>query len=80
MDLSKEQVSPLDYFQGCKILSSNPFKVAWHFQYRAEVSFQEIILISSGPLSDAKCYAIGVEFYVRGSPFIQFLMGLEFIQ
>ena len=30
-----------------------------------------MILISSGPLRNIKCYAIWVEFYVRGSPHIQ---------
>ena len=66
MNFSGEQISSLDSFQGCKILNSNPVTVLRQFQNQVEVSFQEIILISSGLLSNEKYYAIRVEFQVRG--------------
>ena len=77
MNLSEEKISLLDYFQRCEILGSNLVTVVRHFQYRVEVFFGEIILILSGILSNVKYYAARVEFQVRGSPYIQFLMGLE---
>ena len=64
MNLFEEQISLLDYFQRCKILNSNPVTVVRHFQYRVEVFFWETVLISSGPLSNVKYYAIRVEFQV----------------
>ena len=60
----------LNYFQRCEILNSNPVLLARHFQYRVEIFFREIILISDGPLSTVNYYAIRVEFQVRGSPHI----------
>ena len=58
----------LKYQEQCKILNSNPVLVAWHFQYRVEVFFKEIVV--DGPLGKTKYYAIPVEFQVRGSPHI----------
>ena len=48
------------------MLNGNPVIVARHFQYRVE-SFLKVIVLD-GPLGKTNCYAIRVEFQVRGSP------------
>ena len=66
------------YFHRCKILNSNPVTVVRHFQYQLEVFFREIVLISSGPLSNVKYYAIGVEFQVKASPHIHSFLCVKY--
>ena len=62
-------ISNLSYHDRCNILNSNPVLVARHFQYRVEVFFKLIII--HGPLGKSKHYAIRVEFQIRGSPHVQ---------
>ena len=58
----------MDFFERCKYLNLNPVLLARHFQYRAEV-FSEAIVVN-GPLGKVKYHAIRVEFQVQGSPHI----------
>ena len=67
--MAAEEIAGMDYFTRCKFLNDNPVTVVRRFQYRVEVFFREVILIS-GLLSNLKYYAIRVEFQVRGSPHI----------
>ena len=67
--MATEEIAGMDYFTRCKFLNDNPVTVVRRFQYRVEVFFRELILIS-GLLSNLKYYAIRVEFQVRGSPHI----------
>ena len=66
LQMAAEEIAGMDYFTRCKFLNDNPVAVVRHFQYRVEVFFIEVILISD-PLSNVKYYAIRVEFQVRGS-------------
>ena len=69
LQMAAVEIASMDYFTRCKFLNDNPVTVVRHFQYRVEVFFREVILISD-PLSNVKYYAIRVEFQVRGSPHI----------
>ena len=76
--ISEEQVSSLDCFQRCEILSSNRATVVRHFQYQVEAFLWEIILISSRAFSYVKYIAVPVEFQVRASPHIHiFILGVR---
>ena len=68
----------MNFFHRCKILNSNPVAVAWHFQYQVKVSFREIVLILSEPLSNVKYFVIRVEFQVKGSPYIHSFLCVKY--
>ena len=67
-NLSEEHVKNVSYFQKCEILNENPVFVARHFQYRVEVFFTEILMVSY--LSGEIKYAVRVEFQFCDSPHI----------
>ena len=67
--MAAEEIASMDYFTRCQFLNDNPVAVVRHFQYRVEVFFREVILISD-PLSNVKYYTIRAEFQVGGSPHI----------
>ena len=69
-DVSQVDIDKLCYFECCDILNSNPVLLARHFQYRVETFFEHIVLGKDGPVGKVQCYAIHVEFQVRGSPHI----------
>ena len=50
-------------------MNSNPVLAARHFQYGVEIFYKLIII--NGPLGKSKHYAIRVEFQIRGSPHVQ---------
>ena len=52
LNLSKEYLELMNYFEKCELLNSNPVLLARHFQHRAETFFKEILLI---PLSTILC-------------------------
>ena len=68
MNLSESDISDFSHQDRCNLLNSNPTLVARHLQYCVEVFFKEIV--TDGPLGKTKCYAIHVEFQIRGSPHI----------
>ena len=72
LKLSEEDIEKTLYHDRCKLLNSNPVLVAWHFQYRVQCFFRQIVI--DGPLSKTKYYVIRVEFQVRGSPHIHCLI------
>jgi len=75
LNLSKEDIENLNYFERTKILNSNPVLLARHFQYRVESFFKQMII--NGSLGKVIHYAIRVEFQVRGSPHIHSLLWVE---
>ena len=74
LQMAAEEIAGMNYFTRCKFLNDNPVTVLRHFQYRVEVFFREVILIS-GPLSNVKYYAVRVDFRIRGSPHIHSFCG-----
>ena len=48
LNLSEEEVQNLPYQERCKFFNMNPVLVAWHFQFRVDVFFKEILV--DGPL------------------------------
>ena len=68
LNLTDDGIKYMCYQDRCDTLNKNPVLVARHFQYRVEVFFKEVVL--NDPLGKTKCYAIHVEFQVRGSPHI----------
>ena len=49
LQMATEEIAGIDYFIRCKFLNENRVTVVRHFQYRVEVFFREVILIS-GPI------------------------------
>ena len=68
IDIAEKDIDRLSYHERCYTLNKNPVLIAKHFQYRVEMFFKVIVL--DGPLGKNQCYAIQVEFEVRGSPHI----------
>ena len=52
LELSEEELKNLSYQERANLLNNNPVLVAWHFQYKVEVFFKDIII--EGPLGKAK--------------------------
>ena len=73
--LTQEEIQNMSYFDRTKVINSNPVLLARHFQYRVETFFKEIML--SGHIGELKHYAIRVEFQVRGSPHIHYLIWVK---
>ena len=72
IDIADEDIDRLSYHERCDTLNKNPILVARHFQYRVEMFFKVIFL--DGPLGKTQCYAIRIEFQVRGSSHIHSFM------
>ena len=70
LGLSADDIENMKHFEKCLLLNKNPVTVARYFQYKVEVLFREIILLSTGLLGKVKYYTICIEFQLRGCPHI----------
>ena len=70
LNLPKEYLESMNYFEKCELLNSNPVLLARHFQHRVETFFKEILLIPLSTIGKVTYYAIRTEFQVRGSPHV----------
>ena len=46
LKIAAEEIESMDYFIGYKFLNDNSTMVVRHFQYRVDILFREVILIS----------------------------------
>ena len=69
---SDEEIRRMCYEERYIILNSNPVLLARHCQYRVELFFKQIVV--NGLLGKVKYHAVRIEFQVRGSPHIRFLL------
>ena len=68
--MSRKCLESTNYFEKCELLNSNPVLPARHFQHRVETFSKEILLIPLSTTGKVTCYAMRIEFQVRGSPHI----------
>ena len=67
LNLSKEYLESMNYFEKCELLNSNPVLLVHHFQLRVETFFKKNLLISLSTIGKSTYHAITIEFQVRGS-------------
>ena len=70
LNLSKEYLKSMNYFEKCELLNSNFVLLARHFQHSVVTFFKEVLLIPLSSIEKVTYYAIRIEFRMRGSPHI----------
>ena len=61
LNLSKEYLVSMNFFEKCELLNSNPVLLERHFQHRVETFFKEILLIPLRTIRKVSCLAIRIE-------------------
>ena len=72
-NMSDKEVEDLSYDERCKLLNLNLVIVAKHVQYRVETFFTEI-LQANAATGKVVCYALHIEFQMRGPPHLHTLI------
>ena len=73
--LSKDDVINMPWIKKSEWLRSNPVTAAWHFQYRLELFWKEVIM--SKAIGDITDFMIRIEFQARGSPHAHTLLWVK---
>ena len=71
LNLSKEYLVSMNYFEKCELLNSNPVLLVRLFQHSNETFFKEILLIPLRTIGKVTYLAIRMEHSVRGAQHVQ---------
>ena len=67
LNLSKEYLESMNYFEKCELLNNNAALRARHFQHHVEAFFKGILLMPFSSIGKVTYYAIRIESQERGS-------------